>query len=143
MKTILYRLYTMAFPNSWETFLVAVSGRESQPNFDRLWHDCLEEKGRIQSKTNSSKEGNLALTAKTKKFKKPFPPKNKEKKPQGKQLDVSKIQCFNSHKMGHYARDCRQSKKRFKRSFQASTAEEEEPKKKKSAKSSKQEESRR
>ena len=22
-------------------------GRESQPNFDRLWHDCLEEEGRI------------------------------------------------------------------------------------------------
>ena len=30
-------------PNSWETFLASVSGRENQPNFDRLWHDCLEE----------------------------------------------------------------------------------------------------
>ena len=29
-------------PNSWETFLASVSGRENQPNFDRLWHDCLE-----------------------------------------------------------------------------------------------------
>ena len=45
--------------------------------------------------------------------------------------------------MGHYARDCRQPKRRFKRRSQASTAEEEEPKKKKSAKSSKEEESRR
>ena len=42
-------------PSTWETFLVAVSGRESQPNFDGIWHDCLEEKGRIQSKTDSSK----------------------------------------------------------------------------------------
>ena len=45
--------------------------------------------------------------------------------------------------MRHYARDCRQPKRRFKRRFQACIAEEEEPKKKKSAKSSKEEESRR
>ena len=75
-------------PSSWEAFLAAVSGHETQPNFDRLWHDYLEEEGRIQSKANGAKEGNLALTAKTKKFKEPFPPKKKEKKPQGKQLDV-------------------------------------------------------
>ena len=94
-------------PSSQETFQAAVSGRESQQNFDRLWYDCLEEEGRIQSRSNGAKEGNLALTAKTRKFKKSFPPKKKEKKPQGKQLDASKIECFNCHKMGNYARDCR------------------------------------
>jgi hypothetical protein len=26
---------------SWETFLSLVNGREVQPNFERLWHDCL------------------------------------------------------------------------------------------------------
>ena len=45
--------------------------------------------------------------------------------------------------MGHYARDYRQPKRRFKRRFQASTSEEEEPKNKKNAKSFKEEESRR
>ena len=70
-------------PSSWETFLASISGHETQPNFDRLQHDCLEEEGRIQSITNSAKEGNLALTTKTKKFKNSFPPKKKEKKPQG------------------------------------------------------------
>ena len=44
--------------------------------------------------------------------------------------------------MGHYARDCRQSKKKFKRRFQASTIEEE-PKRKKNTESSIEEESRR
>ena len=34
-------------PSSWETFLDAVSGQETQPNFDILWHDCLEEEGII------------------------------------------------------------------------------------------------
>ena len=86
VQTVFYGL-----PSSWETFLAAVRGRETRPNFDRLWNDCLEEGGKIQSIPNGTKEGNLALITKTKKFKKSFPPKKKEKKPQGKQLDASKI----------------------------------------------------
>jgi hypothetical protein len=27
-------------PDSWETFLSSINGREVQPNFERLWHDC-------------------------------------------------------------------------------------------------------
>ena len=114
MMMILSKLFSKGLPSSWETFLAIVSGRETQPNFDRLWHNCLEEEGRIQSRANGAKEGNLALIAKIKKFKKPFPPKKKEKKPQGKQLDASKIECFICHKMRHYARDCRQPKRRIK-----------------------------
>jgi hypothetical protein len=30
-------------PFSWETFLSSLSGREIQPTFERLWHDCLQE----------------------------------------------------------------------------------------------------
>jgi len=30
-------------PPSWETFLSSVSGREIQPTFECLWHDCLQE----------------------------------------------------------------------------------------------------
>ena len=45
--------------------------------------------------------------------------------------------------MGHFAKDCRKPKRRFKRRFQAFTTEEEEPKKKKNAKSSKEDEPRR
>ena len=66
-------------PNSWETFLATVSGHENQPNFDRLRHDCLEEEGRVQSKATGTKEGNLALTTKTRKFKKSFTQKTKGK----------------------------------------------------------------
>ena len=58
-------------PSSWETFMAYVSGRENQPTFERLWHDCIEEEGRTSDKV--IKEDNLALAAKTKKFKKPSP----------------------------------------------------------------------
>jgi hypothetical protein len=34
-------------PAAWGVFLASVNGRESQPNFERLWHDCLEEEGRL------------------------------------------------------------------------------------------------
>ena len=47
-------------PSSWKTFLAAISGREVQPNFERLCHDCLEEEGRIQRRASGVKEGNLA-----------------------------------------------------------------------------------
>ena len=130
-------------PNSQETFLAAVSGRENQPNFDRLWHDCLEEEGRVQNKTTGTKEGNLALIAKTRKFMKPSPQKRKGKKPQGKLPNASKLECYNCHKIGHFAKDCRQPKRKFKRRFQASIAEEQETKKKKNTKATKEDEPRR
>jgi hypothetical protein len=28
---------------AWEAYLVAVNGREAEPIFERLWHDCLQE----------------------------------------------------------------------------------------------------
>ena len=37
-------------PESWETFLSSVNGREVQSNFETLWHDCLEEESRLKSR---------------------------------------------------------------------------------------------
>ena len=88
-------------PSSWETFLSIVNGCEVQPNFEILWNDCLQEEGRMQRINGSSKEGNLALVAKTRKSKKFFHQKNKDTNPQGKHIDWSKMKCFNCQKMGH------------------------------------------
>ena len=30
-------------PNSWETFVRTVTGRDTLPSYDRLWFDCTEE----------------------------------------------------------------------------------------------------
>ena len=50
----------------------------------------------------------------------------KGNKPQGKYSDVSKVECYNCHKFGHFSRDCRLPKNKFKRRFQAFVAKEEE-----------------
>ena len=63
----LVQIVVDGLPSSWETFLSAVNGCEDQPYFERLWHDCLQEEGRVQSKNGGSKERNLALAAKTRK----------------------------------------------------------------------------
>jgi len=85
----------------------------------------------MQSRNGGSKEGNFSLVAKTIKGKKFFHQKNKDKKPQDKHIDLSKIRCFNCRKMGHYARDRNKQKRKFKGKFYAFASAEEEPKKKK------------
>jgi hypothetical protein len=56
-------------PKSWETFLSSINGREVQPNFERLWHDCLEEEGRLKSINEPSMVKDHALSANAKKWK--------------------------------------------------------------------------
>ena len=60
---------------------------------------------------------------------------------------MSKVECYNCHKFGHFSKVCRQNKRKPKQRFQASAAEadeeEEEPKKKKKTKANKDEETRR
>ena len=59
--------------------MASVSGCENQPTFEKVWHDYIDEEGRNSGKV--IKEDNLALAAKTEKFKKPFPQQKKGKKP--------------------------------------------------------------
>jgi len=118
-------------PESWGIFLASVNGREAQPNFERLWHDCLEEEGRLKSRNEHSTVRDHALSAKAKKWKKFPQPKGKGKKPQGKlshlHPHLSKVRCFNYNKLVHYAKDCRNppSQQRRKGKFHASVATEE------------------
>jgi hypothetical protein len=96
-------------PRSWETFLSSVNGREVQPNIERLWHDCLEEEGRLKRKNEPSMVKDHALSVKAKKWKR-FPQnKEKFKKSQDRHSHshshLSKVRCFNCKRLGHYAKD--------------------------------------
>jgi hypothetical protein len=118
-------------PDAWRFFLASVNGRESQPNFERLWHDCLEEEGRLTSINDFSVLKDHSLAAKTKKWRKFPQSKGKGKKPQGKlshlNPHLSKVKCFNCNKLGHYAKDYMSppSQQRRRGIFQASVATEE------------------
>ena len=98
-------------PESWEIFLSFVNGREIQINFERLWHDCLEEEGRIKSRNVPSTIKDHALSIKAKKWKMFPQQKGKAKKPQGKHSHfhshLSKVRCFNYKRLDHYAKYCR------------------------------------
>ena len=56
-------------PATCERFPASLNGREIQPNFERLWHDCIEEEGRIQIRSEPPPEKVHALATKTKKRK--------------------------------------------------------------------------
>jgi hypothetical protein len=115
-------------PAIWGVFLASVNGRETQPNFARLWHDCLEEEGRMNSRKDFPVLQEHALAAKNKRWKKFPKSKGKGKKPTGKlshlNPHLSKVNCYNCGKLGHYARECRnppaqqKRKGRFQKRFQ-------------------------
>jgi hypothetical protein len=46
-------------PSSWESFLAGITARETQPDFQRLWYDFLQEEGRIQSRLAFLKKTSL------------------------------------------------------------------------------------
>jgi hypothetical protein len=71
-------------PESWGNFLASMSGREAQPNFDILWHDFLEEEGRLKRRNEHSIVRDHALLAKAKRWKKFTQPRGKGNKTQGK-----------------------------------------------------------
>jgi hypothetical protein len=121
-------------PSAWETFLSSVSGREIQPSFERLWHDCLQEESRTATRSEPTKEEHSALASRFKGKKVTFQ-KGSQKKSntkgmfKGKNIDTSKIKCFSCNKLGHFARDCWYRKKNPRKGkHYASIAEDDESK---------------
>jgi hypothetical protein len=135
-------------PKSWETFLSSINGREVQANFERLWHDCLEEECRLKRRNKLSTVKDHALSIKAKKWK-TFPQhKGKGNKPQGKHSHshLSKVRCFNCKRLGHYAKDYKNppSQQKRKGTFHASVAtKEEEPQRRRTRVATKEQEQRR
>jgi hypothetical protein len=124
-------------PSSWETFLSSVSGREIQPTFQRLWHDCLQEESYTATRSEPTKEEHSALASRFKGKKKVTFQKGSQRKSntkgmfKGKSIDTSKIKCFSCNKLGHFAKYCWYRKKNPRKGkHHASTAEDDESKRK-------------
>ena len=83
--------------------MASLNRREVQPNFERLWHACLDEESRIQSRSVPPPEKNQALVVKTKKGKNPSLHQDHSKEPRGKHSFKSRVKCYNSGNLGHYA----------------------------------------
>jgi hypothetical protein len=101
--------------------------RKEYPRFEELRTCCAQEESRIKEKEKSqNKYEDQAFTTKFKNF------RNKKKfglrKKPNQEKDMSKIQCFNFQKYGHYKNHCLELNKR-KEKNKASVAEEREPSK--------------
>jgi hypothetical protein len=115
-------------PNTWDAFAASMNTRKEYPTFEEIWTCCAQDKSMISAKEESQmKYDDQAFTTKFKNFgnKKKF---GLRKKP-SQEKDMSKIQCFNYRKYGHYKNHCLELKKR-KEIDKVTIAEETEPSKK-------------
>jgi hypothetical protein len=115
-------------PKTWDAFASSMNTRKEYPTFEELWTCCAQEESRNNAKEKSqNKYDDQSFTTKFKKF------RNKRKfglrKKPNQEKDMSKIQCFNCRKYGHYRNHCLELKKR-KETKKASIAKEREPSKK-------------
>jgi hypothetical protein len=115
-------------PKTWDAFAASMNTRKEYPTFEEIWTFCAQEESRINAKEKSqNKYDDQAFTTKFKNFrnKKNF---GSRKKP-NQEKDMSKIQCFNCRKYGHYRNQYPELKKR-KETNEATVVEEREPSKK-------------
>jgi hypothetical protein len=108
-------------PKTWDAFATRMNTRKEYPTFEELWTCCAQEESRISAKGKPQKKyDDQSFTAKFNNFrnKKKF---GSRKKP-NQEKDMSKIQCFNCRKYGHYKNHCLKLKKR-KETHEASVSE--------------------
>jgi hypothetical protein len=115
-------------PKTWDAFVASMNTKKEYPTFEELWTCCAQEESRISAKEKPQKKyDDQAFTVRFKNF------RNKKKfcsrKKPNQEKDMSKIQCFNCRKYGHYKNHCPELKKR-KETHKASVAKEREPSKK-------------
>jgi hypothetical protein len=110
---------------TWDAFAASMNTRKEYLTFEELWTCCAQEESRINAKEKPQKKyDDQAFTARFKNKRK-F---GSRRKP-NQEKNISKIQCFNCQKYGHYRNQCPELKKR-KKKHEASIAEEKEPTKK-------------
>jgi putative lipoic acid-binding regulatory protein len=107
-KKELVNIVLDGLPKTWDAFAASMNTRKEYPTFEELWTCCAQEESRINAKEKSQKKyDDQAFTTKFKN-KRNF---GLRKKP-NQEKDMSKIQCFNYEKYGHYRNHYPELKKR-------------------------------
>jgi hypothetical protein len=115
-------------PKTWDAFATSMNTRKEYPTFEELWTCCAQEESSISAKEKPQKKyDDQGFMSRFKNFRN----KNKfgSKKKPNQEKYMSKIQCFNCRKYGHYKNHCPKLKKR-KETHESSVVEEKEPSKK-------------
>jgi hypothetical protein len=115
-------------PKTWDAFVASMNTKKEYPTFEKIWTCFAQEESRISAKENPKRSTMIRHSQQgsnisgTKKSLAPGRKKNQEK-------DMSRIQCFNCQKYGHYKNHCPELNK-MKETHEASVAKEREPSKK-------------
>jgi len=118
----------LGLPTSWSTFSSGVNSWKGTPTFEQLWNACSQEEVRISLVSNKENEEEKISNAYSAhhKNKGTF----KKSKWHRRKIDLSKIECYNCHHMGHYRSGCHENPRNGKREKEhANVADEGPPKK--------------
>jgi hypothetical protein len=112
-------------PKTWDPFSASMNTRKEYPTFEEIWTCCAQEESRISAKEKPQNEyDDQAFTTRLNNF------RNKRnfgsRKKSNQEKDMSKIQCFNCRKYGHYKNHCPELNKR-KETHEALVVEERKP----------------
>jgi hypothetical protein len=112
------------FTKPWVPFVRGIVSRELMPSWERLRDDFIQEETRLTSETPGQQQTpqgdeDLALWTKGKKkvdkgarLGPKFGAKPQGESSSGQKRDISKVQCFACKRMGHYAGQCPNKKKK-------------------------------
>ena len=108
----------LGLPPTWGAFAAGLNSWKVAPTFEELWTACSQEELRISLVDNPEGVSNAYTAHHKRNFKKSKGPKRK--------VDMSKVECYQCHKKGHYRGDCLDNPRNKKREKdQANIAEEE------------------
>ena len=96
-------------PKTWDAFSANMNTRKEYPTFEELWNCCTQEESRINAKEKPQKKyDDQAFITRFKDFRNTKKFGSRKKPNQDK--DMSRIQCFNCRKYGHYKNHCPDSR---------------------------------
>lgn len=86
----------LGLPPTWGAFAAGLNSWKEAPTFEEVWTTCSEEQLRLSLVANSKDVSNAYIAQH----------KGKRSKGPRKKIDMSKVECCQCHKKGHYKSHC-------------------------------------